>query len=159
MSKLRKIGGIIDFIEYVSKNMDKKDLFLLYKVNSVKRERLEMYSDFTNHLNELVITTYLGDDIMTENDRLNHFNWCWGQVIDAFKKEGIYFVESDDLYTYFLTFYQESFYNENKEDGDEVIKFSDFWDHLFDYHKAKTMSEYEAMLEIYKIFNKSFVVN
>lgn len=139
--------------------MDKDDLLLLYKVNNISRERLEMYSDFTKHLNELVITTYLGDDVMTETDKINNFNWCWDKVVDSFKKEGIYFIDYDELYTYFLTFYQESFYDEVKKDENENINFYTFWDHLLNYDSVKTMSEYEAMLEVYKIFNKSFVVN
>jgi len=158
MGKIQKINKVINFIEYITKNMEKKDLFLLYKINNIKKEKLELYLDFVFSLNELIIDTYLGDDITNEGDKLSHFKWCWNNVVSSFKKEGIYFVDTDELFIYFLTFYQESFYNEIKID-EMTSKFSHFWSDLLDYEKSKTMSEYETMLEIYKIFNKSFVVN
>lgn len=158
MGKIQKINKVINFIEYITKNMEKKDLFLLYKINNIKKEKLELYLDFVFSLNELIIDTYLGDDITNEGDKLSHFKWCWNNVVSSFKKEGIYFVDADELFIYFLTFYQESFYNEIKID-EMSSKFSHFWSDLLDYEKSKTMSEYETMLEIYKIFNKSFVVN
>jgi hypothetical protein len=158
MGKIQKINKVINFIEYITKNMEKKDLFLLYKINNIKKEKLELYLDFVFSLNKLIIDTYLGDDITNEGDKLSHFKWCWNNVVSSFKKEGIYFVDTDELFIYFLTFYQESFYNEIKID-ELSSKFSHFWSDLLDYEKSKTMSEYESMLEIYKIFNKSFVVN
>ena len=158
MGKIQKINKVINFIEYITKNMEKKDLFLLYKINNIKKEKLELYLDFVFSLNELIIDTYLGDDITNEGDKLGHFKWCWNNIVSSFKKEGIYFVDTDELFIYFLTFYQESFYNEIKID-EMTSKFSHFWSDLLDYEKSKTMSEYETMLEIYKIFNKSFVVN
>lgn len=158
MRKNGKIDKAIDFIEYISKNMEREDLFLLYRINNVKRERLEMYSDFIYSLNDLIINTYLGDDITVGKDKENHFNWCWKQVINSFKSEGIYFLDYDDLYNYFLSFYEESFYEEEKE-GDKTSKIELFWEELFQYDKVKTMSEYETLVELYKIFDKSFMVN
>lgn len=153
-----KIDRAIDFIEYITKNMNKENLSLLYRINSVKRERIELFCDFTIHLNDLIISTYLGDDITLDTDKKNHFKWCWGKVVESFKKEGIYFLNCDELYEYFLTFYQESFYDEVKTE-ENVYRIEDFWIELFDFDKPKTMSEYESLVELYKIFSKSFMVN
>ncbi len=158
MRKNDKIGNAVDFIEYISKNMEKEDLLLLYRINNIKKERLEMFSDFIYALNELVITTYMGDDVTLGGNRPKHFKWCWDRVVSSFKMEGIYFLETEELYNYFLTFYQESFYEENKEDN-KIFMMGVFWDELLNYDNTKTMSEYESLVEIYKIFNKSFVVN
>lgn len=158
MNRINKILNTVDFIEYISKNMERDDLLLLYRINNIKREKLELYSDFVYSLNDLVINTYMGDDITLGDNKEKHFNWCWSKVIDSFKKEGIYFMETDDLYSYFLSFYQESFYDEDKEEN-KTSKIGDFWEEIFDFNNTKTMSEYETLLEIYKIFNKSFVVN
>lgn len=158
MKKNDKIGDAIDFIEYISKDMEKDDLLLLYRINNIKKERLEMFSDFVYSLNELVVTTYMGDDITLGKNKDKHFKWCWDKVVNSFKMEGIYFLETKELYGYFLTFYQESFYEEEKEEV-RVSKIGLFWDELFEFNKTKTMSEYETLLEIYKIFNKSFMVN
>jgi hypothetical protein len=157
MDKIRKMMKAINFIEYISKNMKKDDMFLLHRINNIKRERLTLLLDFVYSLNELVVKTYLGDDITKGKDKEKHFDWCWKQVIDAFKKEGIYFIDKDQLKEYFLTFYQESFYEDDK-DEERVNKISLFWEELLDFNKTKTMSEYETLVELYKIFNKSFDV-
>jgi hypothetical protein len=152
------MSKVINFIEYISKYMDKNDLLLLYRINNIKREKMEMLSDFTNHLNNLIITTYLGDDKMSDYDRSKHFDWCWNSVINSFKKEGVYFLDCDELKKYFKTFYEESFYNEDKE-STFIYQLENFWEELLSYDTTKTMSEYESFLELYKIFNKSFIVN
>lgn len=158
MRRVDKIGKALDFIEYISKGMEREDLQLLYRINNIKKERLEVFSDFIYYLNELIITTYLGDDITVGENKTKHFKWCWSKVVDSFKKEGIYFIDTNELYNYFLTFYQESFYEDEKE-TEKINKISIFWEELFDIDKSKTMSEYEALNELYKIFNKSFLVN
>jgi len=158
MKKGNKINRAIDFIEYISKNMEKEDLFLLYRINKINRERLEMYSDFVYSLNDLIITTYMGDDITVGEEKENHFKWCWKKNISSFKTEGVYFLDTEELYQYFFSFYQESFYEEEKDDK-KIKSISVFWDELLEYDKTKTMSEYETLNELYKIFNKSFAVN
>lgn len=159
MSKINKILKTIDFIEYISKDMEKEELLLLYKINNVTQERLELFSDFIYSLNELIITTYMGDDITLGKEKINHFKWCWNKVISSFKEERIYFIEAIELYNYFHEFYKESFYDEEDKTNNNVSKIGLFWENLFDFDKPKTMSEYETLLELYKIFNKSFVVN
>jgi len=110
MRKNKKIGKILDFIEYISKNMEREDLILLYKINNITKERVDLFYDFTYSLNDLILKTYMGDDITIGGDKSKHFDWCWGKVVESFKKEGIYFLTTKELYNYFSTFYQESFY-------------------------------------------------
>lgn len=149
----------INFIEYISKDMRKEDMLLLYKINDVKREVMELLSDFVFSLNELIITTYLGDDITVGENKEKHFKWCWDKVLASFKLEGIYFLEPIELYNYFFTFYQESFYEEEKDNNEEINTIGSYWEGILDYSRVKTMSEYESLVELYKIFRKSFVVN
>jgi hypothetical protein len=159
MGKINKILKTIDFIEYISKNMEKDDLMLLYKINNITQEKLELFFDFIYSLNELVLTTYMGDDVTIGEEKNNHFKWCWSKVINSFKEERIYFIDVTELFNYFKEFYKESFYYEEDKDIDSIKKITEFWGQLFDFSKGKTMSEYETLLELYKIFNKSFVVN
>ena len=56
-------------------------------------------------------------------------------------------------------FYQESFYGEKNKTILNGKKLTTFWENLFSFSRIKTMSEYESLLELYKIFNKSFMVN
>ena len=111
MGKINKILKTIDFIEYISKEMEKEELLLLQRINNVTQEKLEFFSDFIYSLNELIITTYMGDDITIGKEKNNHFKWCWSKVISSFKEERIYFIEAIELYNYFHEFYKESFYS------------------------------------------------
>ena len=159
MKRNKKIGKVLDFIEYISKNMEREDLILLYKINNITKERVDLSYDFTYSLNDLIFKTYMGDDITVGDDKDKHFSWCWDKVLESFKKEGIYFLSTKELYNYFLTFYQESFYEEKNKTLLSGDKINSFWESLFSFNKVKTMSEYESLLELYKIFNKSFMVN
>ena len=84
MNRFEKIGKALNFIEYISKDMKKDDMYLLYKINNIKRERLELLSDFVYSLNELILITYLGDDITSKEDKDKHFKWCWNKVCNFF---------------------------------------------------------------------------
>jgi len=146
----------LDFIEYISKPMEKEDITLMFKINNVTPERSGLYLDFTHSLFEIVTTTYLGDEVMSDKSTKEHFDWCWNKTINSFKKEKVYF-ESTELYSYFITLFIESFYNENDKSEENVNKLLDFWRDIFTYSTIKTRSELEAFLDLYKLFDKSLM--
>jgi len=154
MSKERKISRAINFIEYISKPLDRAEMYQYYKINGIKPEKVELYYDFIYSLWDLVTTTHLGDDHMSEQDDINHFNWCWKKTIENFKREKIVFDDNKEIYTYFFSITQESFYSEEKIE-DNIRKVIDFWTACFNYRGIKTMSEMEALIDLYKLFNKS----
>ena len=89
------------------------------------------------------------------NDSIKqHFDWCWKKVIEAFQKEKIYF-ESVELYNYFFTLFLESFYTEVDKSEKNVNKLLEFWQDIFEYSVTKTLSELEAFIDLYKIFDRS----
>lgn len=143
----------MDFIDYFSKPMNKEDILLIYKVNNVLPERSSLYLDFSESLFDLIVSTYLGDDVMTEKNVKEHFNWCWNKTLLSFTKEKINF-ENKELYDYFFILFQEAFYNENNKK--EVNFLLQFWRDIFNYSRIKTNSELESFLELYKIFDRSF---
>jgi len=144
----------MDFIDYVSRPMNKEDIILMYRINNVMPERSGLYLDFSESLFDLITSTYLGDDIMNDKTIREHFNWCWNTTINSFKKEKIHF-ESQELYDYFFILFHETFYNER--DKSEVNFLIQFWRDIFSYSKIKTSSELESFLELYKIFDKSLI--
>jgi len=144
----------IDFIEYISKPMKKEDILLLYKINNVTPERSALYLDFTHSLYDLIVTTYLGDEVMDNDSIKQHFDWCWKKVVESFQKEKIYF-ESIELYNYFFTLFLESFYTEVDKSEKNVNKLLEFWQDIFEYSVTKTLSELEAFIDLYKIFDRS----
>lgn len=153
-----KIRNTIDFLEYLSKPMKKDDVLLLYRINNIIPEKVELYLDFVEYLYELVTTTYLGDDVMGENDCTNHFNWCWSKVINSFKKERIYFEDNIDIHTYFSSLFLESFYEEDDKSNDNISQLIDFWRKVLKYNPTKTRSELESLFDLYKLFEESIHV-
>lgn len=158
MSRVQKIKKAIDFIDYISKTITKEDMMLEYRLNGVTPEKTALYLDFIYGLFDLVTTTYLGDDVMSEQDIDNHFNWCWDKNLDNFRKEGMFFTKREELYTYFYTLFIESFYSENDKSDEFIGELISFWDELFNYNRGKTMSEIESFIDLYKIFNNSLYV-
>ena len=144
----------IDFIEYISRPMEKDDILLMYRINNIIPERSDLYLDFTHSLFDLVTTTYLGDEIMLDNSIKEHFEWCWKKTVDSFKKEKIT-INSDSLHSYFSVLFLESFYNEIDKSEKNVNKLLEFWQDIFTYSTTKTRSELEAFIDLYKIFDKS----
>jgi hypothetical protein len=158
MSRLNKILKTIDFIEYLSKPMEKKDVLLIFKINKVTPEMSEFMLDFIDSLFSKVHNTYLGDDFMSEEDRKKHFDWCWDSVLEDFRRELIYFDRRGVFYDYFSTFIFETFYLEPDKSEKNVEKTLYFIRNGFNYTKISTKSEIDNFLDLYKIFNKSFNV-
>jgi len=158
MSRINKILKTIDFIEYISKPVDKKHISLIYKVNKVLPERCELLLDFIKSLYSKVIRTYMGDNLMTETEQAQHFEWCWESVINDFKKELIFFDKKGSFYNYFKAFILETFYKELDKNEKNVENTLYFVINSFNYNKIKTKSELDNFLDLYKIFNKSFNV-
>lgn len=159
MNRINKILNTIDFIEYISKPMDRKDISLIYKINKVSPEKSELMLDFIQTLYGKVIDTYMGDNLMSEENQLEHFRWCWESTVQGFKKELIFFDNKGLLHDYFSLFMLETFYKETDKSEKIVRNTLYFVFNSFNYKKIKTKSELDNFLDLYKIFNKSFNVS
>ena len=144
-----------EFIQYITKELTMEEMTLLYKANNINYDKCNLYYDFIITLNRKVNNTFLGDDVINnEEDIKNHFNWCFNHTIKNFSKEGILFMETDLLKEYFFNFYVELFYYTptKKDILDKLDKFPNM---SFDYYRLKTRSDMDALLELYRIFEKS----
>ncbi len=144
-----------EFLKYVFRPLTDEELTLLYRANNICYERCNLYSDFLQSLMDLIKTTYLGDDVVkTINDKESHFNWCLNKVIENFKSELINFTKTGDLHELLHSYVFDFFYNDkNKDDlNDKIVK---YWQHIFKYSAIKTKSELDAMVDVYKILEKS----
>lgn len=145
------------FLDYINTPLSWESIVVIYDANNIKFERCQLFNDFVQSFLLLVFDTYMGDDVTSTEQQVNHFNWCWHKNIDNFKKEGISF-EGEKLYDYFLAFMLEVFYPIH----DKPIGFVDksslkLWNDIFDYNFKKTNSDLDTFLEIYKIFEKSLI--
>ena len=146
------------FLGYINNPITKEDMMLFYKENNIKYEKCELYSDFALSLIMTIFDTYMGDDVTPLDDQFKHFEWAWQKTILNFVEEGLDF-EGNLLYEYFLEFMLEVYYpiiNKNEITIDKKI--SKLRLDIFDYHRIKTNSDIDALIEIYVIFEKSLKI-
>lgn len=151
----------IEFMNYISKPLTEDSITILYSTNNIKFDRVSLYLDFILSFLTLTFDTYLGDDVMTVDDKIKHFNWCWNKNIYNFKKEDIEFIDNKDLKNYFMEFMIEIYYNlEGKENNNNVNdNIINLWKHIFNYNGVKTRADIDSFIDIYNIFDKSLKIN
>lgn len=142
-----------EFVNYIKNPLTIDQMNLLYKANDVKFERCNLYYDFIKSLNKVIVDTYLGSEyITTDREVKEHYLWCFNSIVDNFKEESIVFDDVVRLKEYFFYFYDELFY----KDSDKVLnKLDNLAELSFDFHKIKSRSDIDIMIELYKLFEKS----
>jgi len=145
----------IEFYRYVSEPVSQKDLDIWFKANNIVQEKSELFFYFIKSLYLLVDKTYLGSDVIKDEESKNHFNWCWTKVINNLEKEGIKFNIQGEHLDYFWNFFLESFYN---NDNTLVIdKVDKFFSTLFVINDPKTKSELDIYTELYKTLDNNLI--
>jgi hypothetical protein len=152
-----------NFFNYIAKPMEPDDVDIWFRVNNIIPEKMDLYYDFSFSLYYLVLDTYLGDDkhgetqiVLSEEDNLKHFEWCWNKTIENFQKEEISFNKKGDHYDYFLSFFTDIFYNQKESKIKSSI--GTFFNDLFDRKKPFTKSDLDMISSIYKSLDKNMSV-
>lgn len=111
------MGNQESFLNYVGKILPEDKVKEFFKKQKTKIEYADLFTDFTISLLTLLHDTYLGDDVMSNNDDIRkHFNWCWKKTVDQYKKEKIVFNMEGYHKDYFWYFLFENYYSsEDKE--------------------------------------------
>ena len=143
--------------------MDPDDVDIWFRVNNIIPEKMDLYYDFSFSLYYLILDTYLGDDknsetkiVLSDEDNLKHFEWCWNKTIENFQKEEITFNKKGDHYEYFLSFFTDIFYNQKENKIKSSI--GTFFNDLFDRKKPFTKSDLDMISSIYKSLDKNMLV-
>jgi hypothetical protein len=133
-----------------------------FNANNIIIEKISLFHDVFIYLYEIADATYMGEtNLITSiefngKDVKNHFEWCWNQMIDSFKTEGIvvnYFGEHRD---YIETFFLETFYNQ-VIDVRQLSK--EFITSTFNINKTFTMSDLEVLTDIYLLMERNSSFN
>ena len=127
----------------------------IYSQHDIRPVRVELYYDFVNSLTELIFTTYLGDDVLTEKNKLEHFNWCWDKTVREFFEMGYDLGDMGAKYKYFRNFFLEIFYK--VEDKTEKLEHDVLivWEYIFNYFIIKPEKDVYNFIEIYKMFDNT----
>lgn len=151
-----------NFYSWMIKPVSNDDVEIWFNMNNMVPEKRELFSDFTFSLYFLIRDTYLGDEfsqtqetkvILSEEEKKNHFDWCWKKTIDNFSKEKVVFNANGEHRDYFEQFFTDLFYNAEKKEIAENI--SKFFVEVFNENKAFTKSDLDMMTDIYKRLNKN----
>ena len=153
------------FFDWLAKPMNDEDINAWYLANNITPEHTELFRDFCLSFYYLINETYLGDDDdvktetkvgMTNQQKKDHFNWCWKKIIDNFERESISFDMEGDHYEYFFTLFNEIYYRQSKETIRNSIDV--FFNDLFNREKAFTQVDLDLIFNIYKTLDKNLKV-
>jgi len=153
-----------NFFNYITKNLNPEDVDTWFRANNIISEKMELYYDFSYSLYLLIKSTYLGSKNeknetlvkMTDEDDINHFDWCWKKTVENFKKESIIFRIDGDHYKYFFTLFDEIFYKQEKEQIRESIDV--FFNDLFNKDKPFTQVDLDLIYNIYKSLDNNLII-
>lgn len=142
------------YVEFLNSESYKTHLELWYKVHNISREKTELYYDFLISLFDLIDSTYLGDDVIqTEEDMLNHFSWCFNQIVLNFEKERIYFKNRGNHFEFLKLFFFGAYYSNRNQNAPVVIK--EYIGLLFGYETKKAQIDIDMFTEFYKFLDQS----
>ena len=150
-----------NFFNYISKPISKDDVDIWFRANNMIFEKINLYSDFSHTLNDLINETYLGYEVdssetkisVNDDDNEKHFKWCWNKVMDNFSKEKIVFNRQGEHFDYFKTFFTDVFYKQKERKVRDSISL--FMDDLFDLDKPFTKSDLDMITTVYKLLEKN----
>ena len=147
--------NISEFMNYITTPLTYDQMHLLYRANNIKYERCNLYNEFIMSLNITINDTYLGSEyINSEKEVIQHFKWCLDKVIDNFKEENIIFEDTTEVEEYFYFFYSEIFYK-SEDRKNNLSKLNNLAYLSFDYHRLKSRSDIDVLVEVYKLLDKS----
>ena len=153
-----------NFYSWMMKPVNREDVEIWFNINNMIYEKRQLFSDFTFSLYDIIKTTYLGDDItnpsetkiiLSQQEKENHFEWCWNKTLENFSKENIKFNLTGEHKDYYEKFYMDLFYNaENNKISGNILM---FFEELFNEDKMFTKSDLDMLTEIYKLLNKNII--
>jgi hypothetical protein len=142
------------YLDFVSSENYKQQIDVWYRAYNISREKTELFYDFLISLHNLIDETYLGTDVMmSTEDQINHFTWCWDKTIESFNKEKISFKERGNAYKYLWNFYSEAYYY--TKNSESIIRIPEYFYILFDFVHKKTRSELDMLTELYKLLEQN----
>jgi hypothetical protein len=148
-----------NFFNWMTKPVPKEEIILWFNIHNMTYEKIELCGDFFKSLNQIIIDTYLGDStsetkiLLSNEDNLSHFEWCWTKVIENFKKENILIKSDGDHKDYFQSFFMDTFYNQTESNLKQSIP--KFLNEIFEIGITYSKSDLDLLTELYKLIEKN----
>jgi len=149
-----------NFFKWLTEPVSIDEIEIWLNVNNMIREKIELFSDFSFALYNLIMDTYLGEDeknitkiVLSDREKKDHFDWCWSKNIENFNRENLFFNKEGEHYDYFSSFFRDAFYLQKDEKVRKSIQ--GFLRELFTNFKNYTKSDLDMITEIYKMLDKN----
>jgi hypothetical protein len=137
----------------------KDEIITWFNIHNMTYEKIELYGDISKSLTNIIMDTYLGDNVsetkisLTQDDNKSHFDWCWKKVVEDFKKENVIIHLNGDHRDYFEYFFMDTFYNQEKDSIRQSIP--KFLLEIFDTEVTHSKSDLDLLTELYKLMEKN----
>ena len=153
------MNSMENFFNWMSKTIPDDEVTVWFNVHNMNYEKIELFGDIFKSLNQTIVDTYMGESdgetriTLTQEDKENHFEWCWNTVIKNFKKEDVSIKANGEHKEYFKQFFLDSFYNQSQENV--RISIPEFLNDVFDVDKPFSKSDLDILTELYKLIEKN----
>lgn len=152
-----------NFYNYIAQELPDDDVEMWLRVNNIIPEKMELFDDFCISLFDRIENTYLGEDngsetkiTLSDEDNKHHFDWCWKEVIEDFRKENIGFNVKGDHYDYLQAFFEDAFYKQKNREIKKSIRH--FMGQLFSLNSKYTKSDLDMLSSVYKSLEKNMLI-
>lgn len=148
-----------NFFNWMAKPLPKDEIIIWFNIHNMTYEKIELYGDIFKSLNQIIVDTYLGDDIsvtkiiLSYDDKISHFEWCWKKMINDFRRENILIKYDGEHKEYFKSFYMDTFYNQKEDSVKKSIP--KFLREIFDVDYMYSKSDLDLLTELYKLIEKN----
>lgn len=140
--------------------MEQEHPWKYMRKNDMYQERMDLYRDFVCDLVNKVHETFLGTDIMGEQEFREHFDWCWSRIIEEFKADNIVFYDECELKEYLWRSFYDMFYVADDHIDELKDNMMIIWNFIFDHGRvSKTKSEINYTIDAYDKFEKCLSFN
>ena len=153
------MNSMENFFNWMSKTIPDEEVLVWFNVHNMSYEKIELFGDIFKSLNYTIVDTYMGETegetkiTLTQEDKENHFEWCWNTTLKNFKKEKIIIKPNGEHKEYFKQFFLDSFYNQYQENV--RISIPEFLNDVFDVQKPFSKSDLDILTELYKMIEKN----
>lgn len=150
-----------NFFNWISKPIPKDEVIVWFNVHNMNYEKIEVFGDIFKSLNQIIIDTYLGEEnsetkiTISDEDKKNHFDWCWKKMVEDFAKEKIIILDKGQHRDYFEGFFMDTFYNPKEKNISKAIP--NFLYDIFDMDKTFSKSDLDLLTELYSLLDKNVI--
>lgn len=143
-----------ELYKYLTTTINTTQKEVVFRSNNIIPEYVDIFHDFTITLLNNIHNTYLGDDVITNDEEIyGHYSWCFNKTVEFFNEDGFSFLNSTTLFDYFYVFFYDTYYHTN--DVRELRHYKSFFDELFNLSKDMTNADLEMFIDFYSMYRNA----